>query len=98
MASSASSSEVRDTQRPEAGTPETVDVVPERAAHSRSRTVKPDRLPVTELAFDKPGAASPFGDDVTFPLPVDQLNFVAPEHGGSDGAPEHGGRDGGSAH
>ena len=33
------------------------------------------RLPLTELTFDRAGAASPFGDDVTFPLPAEDLNY-----------------------
>jgi succinate dehydrogenase / fumarate reductase, iron-sulfur subunit len=33
------------------------------------------RLPLSELTFDRAGAASPFGDDVTFPLPSEDLNF-----------------------
>jgi hypothetical protein len=41
----------------------------------RSRLVKPGRLPVSEFAFDRAGAASPFGDDVVFPLPVEQLDY-----------------------
>jgi hypothetical protein len=42
---------------------------------TRARTVKPGRLPVSEFAFDRAGAASPFGDDVVFPLPVEQLDY-----------------------
>jgi succinate dehydrogenase / fumarate reductase iron-sulfur subunit len=45
---------------------------------SRAQVVKPGRLPVTEFAFDRAGAASPFGDDVTFPLPVDALAYEHP--------------------
>jgi succinate dehydrogenase / fumarate reductase iron-sulfur subunit len=44
--------------------------------------VGPDgRMPLSEIAFDRAGAASPFGDDVTFPLPADELNYhyVEPE-------------------
>jgi succinate dehydrogenase / fumarate reductase iron-sulfur subunit len=37
------------------------------------------RLPLTELTFDRAGAASPFGDDVEFPLPADDLNYHRPE-------------------
>ena len=36
------------------------------------------RLPVTEFLFDRPGAASPFGDDQTFPLPVSALAYRHP--------------------
>ncbi|MBO4207465.1 succinate dehydrogenase/fumarate reductase iron-sulfur subunit [Micromonospora echinofusca] len=37
------------------------------------------RLPLTELTFDRPAAPSPFGDDVTFPMPVEHLNYAHPE-------------------
>jgi hypothetical protein len=40
--------------------------------------VKPGRLPVSEFAADRAGAASPFGDDQRFPLPVDALTYVHP--------------------
>ncbi|MDH6465169.1 succinate dehydrogenase / fumarate reductase iron-sulfur subunit [Micromonospora sp. A200] len=36
------------------------------------------RLPLTELTFDRAAAPSPFGDDVTFPLPPEHLNFAHP--------------------
>ncbi len=45
----------------------------------RSRPPKPGRLPVTEATSDRPGAGSPFGDDVVFPLPVQQLSYEHPE-------------------
>ena len=45
---------------------------------SRAQIVKPGRLPVSEFAFDRAGAASPFGDDVDFPLPPDALNYEHP--------------------
>jgi hypothetical protein len=37
----------------------------------------PDDHPVSELAADRTGALSPFGD-VTFPLPADELPYVHP--------------------
>ncbi|MEU4640248.1 succinate dehydrogenase/fumarate reductase iron-sulfur subunit [Micromonospora sp. NPDC023814] len=37
------------------------------------------RLPLTELTFDRAAAPSPFGEDVTFPLPPEHLNFAHPE-------------------
>jgi succinate dehydrogenase / fumarate reductase iron-sulfur subunit len=46
---------------------------------SRARVVKVGRLPVSEFAFDRAGAASPFGDDVTFPLPPERLIYERPE-------------------
>jgi succinate dehydrogenase / fumarate reductase, iron-sulfur subunit len=36
------------------------------------------RLPISEVAFDRAGGPSPFGDDVTFPLPPEGLNYVHP--------------------
>ena len=35
-------------------------------------------LPVGELASDRPGASSPFGDDLIFPLPAELLNYAHP--------------------
>lgn len=64
------------------------------AADSRSATVeqssdkgqvKPGRLPVSEILFSHAGAGSPFGDELTFPLPLDQIAYQHPE---ADGAPE----------
>ncbi|HEX5540965.1 MAG TPA: succinate dehydrogenase/fumarate reductase iron-sulfur subunit [Micromonospora sp.] len=37
------------------------------------------RLPLTELTFTRSAAPSPFGEDVTFPLPADELNYAHPE-------------------
>jgi succinate dehydrogenase / fumarate reductase iron-sulfur subunit len=34
-----------------------------------------DRLPVSEVAFDRPGGPSPFGEDIAFPLPTDRLQY-----------------------
>ncbi len=45
---------------------------------SRAKIVKPGRLPVSEFAADRPGAASPFGDDITFPVPADRLTYEHP--------------------
>jgi hypothetical protein len=42
----------------------------------RSRSVKPGRLVVSELAFDRPAAPSPFGDELEFPLPVEDLRYT----------------------
>lgn len=54
------------------------DVTRARAAGSRAMLVKPGRLPVTEFAFDRAGAASPFGDDLRFPLDLSRLTYVHP--------------------
>ncbi|GAA1827540.1 hypothetical protein GCM10009682_53550 [Luedemannella flava] len=45
---------------------------------SRAKVVKPGRLPVSEFAFDRAGAASPFGDDITFPLETSELTYRHP--------------------
>jgi hypothetical protein len=33
-------------------------------------------LSVSEIVSDRPAAPSPFGDDQTFPLPVDHLTYI----------------------
>jgi hypothetical protein len=43
---------------------------------SRARAPKEGHLAVSEIAFDKPAAPSPFGDDQTFPLPVEDLTYT----------------------
>jgi len=53
------------------------------ARHQQARpanyhAVHDGRLPVSELLFDRAGAASPFGDDQTFPLPVSALTYRHP--------------------
>lgn len=92
MASSPSSNQVEDVRRRDqvarartgAGTRGTDPDVARAGTgrRDRARAVEPGKLPVSELAFDKQGAASPFGEDITFPLPVDKLTFVAPGGGG----------------
>lgn len=47
---------------------------------SRAKTVEPGHLPVSEFAFDRAGAGSPFGDDVTFPMPAEDLTYRHPGH------------------
>jgi len=54
---------------------------------TRSRPVKPGRLPLSEFAFDRAGAASPFGDDIVFPLPVEDLSYEHPDEPSHD--PDH---------
>jgi hypothetical protein len=51
---------------------------PKRARRSRSKTVKPGRMPISEATSDRAGAGSPFGDDITFPLPPEQLTYEHP--------------------
>ncbi|MEU7904064.1 hypothetical protein [Actinoplanes sp. NPDC049118] len=38
-------------------------------------SAKEGHLPVSELIADRPAAPSPFGDDQTFPLPVERLTY-----------------------
>ncbi|HLU32482.1 MAG TPA: succinate dehydrogenase/fumarate reductase iron-sulfur subunit [Natronosporangium sp.] len=45
------------------------------------------KLPLTETRLYRAGAASPFGDDVTFPLPTDRLVYHHPDPD-ADAAPE----------
>jgi hypothetical protein len=45
---------------------------------TRARVVKQGRMPVSEFAFDRAGAGSPFGDDLSFPMPVELLTFEPP--------------------
>jgi hypothetical protein len=47
-------------------------------APSRARPIPDGRLPVSEFAADRPGASSPFGDDMRFPLPVGRLTYTHP--------------------
>ena len=42
------------------------------------------RMPVTEITFDRPGAASPFGEDVAFPLPTQNITYQHPDPGSPD--------------
>jgi hypothetical protein len=43
-----------------------------------SREEPAARLPVSEFAAERPGPLSPFGEDVEFPLPPDQVTYVHP--------------------
>ncbi len=52
---------------------------PQRPSRSRSKPPKPGRLPVTEATSDRAGAGSPFGDDITFPVPPERLRYEHPE-------------------
>ena len=42
----------------------------------RESSIKEGHLPVSELISDRPAAPSPFGDDQTFPLPVEELTYT----------------------
>jgi hypothetical protein len=50
-----------------------------RPTKSRAKVVKPGRLAVSEFAADRAGAASPFGDDISFPVPVERLTYEHPD-------------------
>ncbi len=52
----------------------------------RSRIVREGRLPVSEFALDRVGAGSPFGDDLSFPLPAERLTYTHPSE---DAHPQH---------
>jgi hypothetical protein len=47
-------------------------------ANGRKGAVADGHLPVTELLSDRPASNSPFGDDLTFPLPVSSLVYLHP--------------------
>jgi succinate dehydrogenase / fumarate reductase iron-sulfur subunit len=52
----------------------------EEAPPPQAPAVGPDgKLPLTETLIDRAGAASPFGDEVTFPVPPDQLRYRHPQ-------------------
>ncbi|MBX6358104.1 MAG: hypothetical protein IRZ05_19930 [Micromonosporaceae bacterium] len=53
------------TPPPEPPAPDQTDQPPRRR----------ERLPVSEIAFDRPGGPSPFGDDLAVPLPVERLRY-----------------------
>jgi succinate dehydrogenase / fumarate reductase iron-sulfur subunit len=49
------------------------------APAGQAAPVGPDgRLPVTEFTAANPGAQSPFGDDVVFPMPVEDISYQHP--------------------
>jgi hypothetical protein len=43
---------------------------------SRARAPKEGHLAVSEMTSDRAAAPSPFGDDQTFPLPVEELVYT----------------------
>jgi hypothetical protein len=59
------------------------------AAHPGGYVVIGGKLPVSELAYDRAGAASPFGDDLRFPLPVGDLTYVHPDHSYDESGDAH---------
>ncbi|GGQ69639.1 hypothetical protein [Couchioplanes azureus] len=42
----------------------------------RESSIKEGHLVVSELVSDRAGGPSPFGDDQTFPLPVERLTYT----------------------
>ena len=48
------------------------------AESSRARSPKEGHLDVAELVSSRVAAPSPFGDDLTFPLPVEELTYKPP--------------------
>jgi len=53
---------------------------------ARAKIIPDSRLAVSEFAADRPGASSPFGDDIRLPLPVDRLTYTHPSE---DASPSH---------
>jgi hypothetical protein len=47
-----------------------------RGADAGPRSPDDGHLPVSELVADRAAAPSPFGDDQTFPLPVERLTYT----------------------
>ena len=58
------------------GTEVTEDDTTESRGHAPGPVGTDGRLPVSELALDRAAAPSPFGDDQTFPLPVEDLTYT----------------------
>jgi hypothetical protein len=59
------------------GTGVTQDDATESRGHAPGpKASKDGHLPVSELVADRAAAPSPFGDDQTFPLPVDDLTYT----------------------
>ena len=52
------------------------DATESRGAAPGPRSAKDGHLPVSELIADRAAAPSPFGDDQTFPLPVEDLTYT----------------------
>jgi hypothetical protein len=61
---------------PDAKMPGTAEVEDTADETGRARSAKVGHLPVSELVADRAAAPSPFGDDQTFPLPVDELSYI----------------------
>jgi hypothetical protein len=59
----------------------------DRNAPGRASVVAYGRLPVSEFAYDRAGAGSPFGDDQRLPLPHSRITYVHPTE--ADDTPVH---------
>jgi hypothetical protein len=62
---------------PDAKLPKTAESTAGSKETSRGVTPKPGHLAVSEIVSDRAAAPSPFGDDQTFPLPIEELTYVA---------------------
>lgn len=52
-----------------------------RTVTSRNKVIAAGEMPLSEFLFDRAGAASPFGDDITFPLDAQALTYQHPTAG-----------------
>jgi succinate dehydrogenase / fumarate reductase iron-sulfur subunit len=52
---------------------------------SRAHLVPEGRLAVSEFAADRPAAASPYGDDLGLPLPIERLTYTHPSENPASG-------------
>ena len=50
-----------------------------KSGKGKNPVMKDGHLPVNEMLGEYQGANSPFGDEVKFPLPVEQLNYSHPD-------------------
>ncbi|GAA2491851.1 hypothetical protein GCM10010434_039900 [Winogradskya humida] len=55
------------------------------AAEKKKPAFKEGHLEVSEIFSDRAAAPSPFGDDQTFPMPVDRVTYKPPVHGDQPG-------------
>ena len=58
------------------GTGVTENDATESRGHEAGPIMGDGKLPVSEILADRAAAPSPFGDDQTFPLPVEQLTYT----------------------
>ena len=55
------------------------DTRPVKPGKGKNPVPKDGNLPVNEMLGEFQGANSPFGDEVTFPLPVESLGYEHPD-------------------